>query len=174
MKYVKRSGWWVARIKDPETIAEHSHRTSIIAYFLGLMERADAQKCAMIAMFHETSETRINDAHKIAVRYFDHKDAEEKATRDQVKVLPGIFKEKVSAFQEEWLSMESKEAIIAKDADYLECAIQAREYFDAGYKDTWDWIKNTKKRLKTESAKRLLSLAEKTDSNSWWEGLKNR
>ncbi|MBF0384955.1 MAG: HD domain-containing protein, partial [Candidatus Omnitrophica bacterium] len=31
LKRVKRSGWWVAGIKDPESVAEHSFRCAVIA-----------------------------------------------------------------------------------------------------------------------------------------------
>ena len=30
LKRAKRSGWWIAGVKDPETIAEHSWRTAVI------------------------------------------------------------------------------------------------------------------------------------------------
>jgi hypothetical protein len=28
LKRVKRSGWWIAGVKDPESVAEHSFRTA--------------------------------------------------------------------------------------------------------------------------------------------------
>ena len=39
LKRAKRTGWWIAGIKDPETIAEHSFRTAIIGAMLATQER---------------------------------------------------------------------------------------------------------------------------------------
>lgn len=61
---------------------------------------------------------------------------------------------------------------VARDADYLEQAITAKEYFDIGYKSAWNWIERVEKVLKTPSAKELCGLLKKTDSASWWNGLK--
>lgn len=36
LKYVKRTGWWVVNVKDTDSVAEHSHRTSIIAFVLAV------------------------------------------------------------------------------------------------------------------------------------------
>ena len=41
LKRYKRTGWLVAGVDNPESIAEHSFRTAIIGYLLALMEGAD-------------------------------------------------------------------------------------------------------------------------------------
>ena len=61
---------------------------------------------------------------------------------------------------------------IVKDADYLEAAFQAKEYYDIGYKTARGWIRRTEKLLKTSSAKMLLKKLKKMDSAAWWENLK--
>lgn len=35
-----------------------------------------------------------------------------------------------------------------------------------------DWIDNTKKRLKTETARKMIKTVEETPAESWWEGIK--
>jgi putative hydrolase of HD superfamily len=62
LKRSKRSGWSIAGIKDPETIAEHSWRTAVIGAVLAMMEGADPAKVALLATFHDTQETR--DRHR--------------------------------------------------------------------------------------------------------------
>lgn len=66
----------------------------------------------------------------------------------------------------------SKEQIVAKDADYLECAIQAKEYLEQGYTHAQDWIDNCKKCVRTESAKRILDIIEKSNSQDWYKDIK--
>jgi len=65
------------------------------------------------------------------------------------------------------------EGVVAQDADWLECAIQAKLYLEKGH-DCSEWIKNTEKALETESAKEILKLIkqEKDFTTLWWQGLK--
>lgn len=170
LKRVKRSGWWLIGVENPETIAEHNARTAIIAYMLAKMEGADAQKTAMMCILHDIPEVRTSDVHKVGARYINFKEAEKKARTEQLKDLP--FCPEFLHLLDEMEAKKTKEAIIAKDADYLECLIQAREYYDIGYTEAMDWINNVKKALKTESAKKLADKASKMKAYSWWYGLK--
>lgn len=60
-------------------------------------------------------------------------------------------------------NQESKESIVARDADILECAMQAREYQVQGYEDAVDWVERAKDKLRSESARKLLSIIEHSD-----------
>ncbi len=72
----------------------------------------------------------------------------------------------------EYEDRTTKEGIVAKDADMLETAFQAKEYVDLGYKTCQDWIDNVEKCLKTKSAKTLLKEMKKIEFTDWWRGLK--
>ena len=41
LKRVKRSGWWVAGIENPETVAEHCFRCAVIGYYIAHCEGVD-------------------------------------------------------------------------------------------------------------------------------------
>ena len=171
LKHVKRSGWWIINIKDPENVAEHSFRAGIIGYILAKLEKADINKVAMMSLFNDLHEARLNDLHKIGQRYIDFKKAETKAHKEQTEELGEIGKE-IFSLHKEYQEQKTKEAIIARDADLLENAYQAKEYMEIGYKDAQDWIDNIRKIIKTDSAKKLLDEIEKTSSNDWWRNLK--
>ena len=173
LKKVKRSGWWLAGVKDPESVAEHSFRATIIARILAEMENADVNKATTMVLFHDVPEARINDLHKVGARYIDFEKAEVASLKEQVERLPKKIADEMAALYKEMLQGKTKEAIIAKDADLLECAIQAKEYLEQNYKDCENWIYNVGKKLKTKSAKEILKLIKKTNSNSWWYGLKH-
>jgi putative hydrolase of HD superfamily len=70
---------------------------------------------------------------------------------------------------EQAISLEAK---VARDADLLECLVQAREYQVLGYNDVADWISNAQAALTTESAKRIAWECLKTEPKEWWQGLK--
>jgi putative hydrolase of HD superfamily len=172
LKRVRRSGWWLIGVEHPESVAEHCFRAALVGYFLGKAEKVNAERVALMCLMNDMHEARLNDLHKVGHRYIDFKKAEKAAFEDQAKLLPeGIAAEVKKGFSE-FQSDSSKEGVVARDADLVECALQAKEYIDKGFRDAKDWIKNIWKHVKTESAKKLLKAVEKEDSNSWWKGLK--
>lgn len=172
LKRVARSGWWAEKIKHPESAADHSFRTGIVAFILAKMEGMDdekARKLATAALFHDVHEARLLDLNKITHRYIEvPRELEKRVEEDQVKGLPEDIKKSILAI----LELPEDERVILRDADYIECAFQAKEYFDTGHKGAASWIRTIKGKVKTESAKKLVEQVEKQDSNSWWEGLK--
>jgi len=172
LKRVKRSGWWVAGVKDPESVAEHSFRAALIGYVLAGLEGADRNKTAVMCLFNDVHEARINDLHKVGHRYIKFKEAEKKAFDEQTGKLPEKIREEIRTLFGEYHNDGSKEGIIARDADLFECAVQAKEYLELGYKETQNWIDNVENLLKTNSAKKLFEEMKNTDSNIWWKNLK--
>ncbi|MBW2963655.1 HD domain-containing protein [Candidatus Woesearchaeota archaeon] len=171
LKHAKRSGWWLINVKDPENIAEHSFRTAVISYFLAKLEKVNPEKVALMCLFHDLHESRVNDLHKVGQRYINFKEAERKASKEQTEFLGDAGRD-IFELNEEFQNQETKESLVAKDADYVEVSVQAKEYLEMGYKDAQNWIDNCKKCVKTKSAKKLLDLIEKTSSNDWWRTLK--
>lgn len=169
LKRVKRSGWWIAKIKDPESVAEHVYRTAVVAFVLAELELLDPRKLCSAAVFHDMVETRLLDLHKINSKYIDvSKETEKRILLDQVNVLPAAVKEEILLIYE----LSEKEKIVLRDADLLECALQAKEYIEIGYKDAEDWITNIEKLLKTKSAKALYAELKEIKSSGWWASLK--
>jgi putative hydrolase of HD superfamily len=172
LKRVKRSGWWIAGVKDPESVAEHSFRTAVIAYLLARSEGVDIGKTVLMALFHDMPEARTNDAHRIVRRYANWEDVDQKAFNEQSKRLPDEMAKQMITLFEEFEEEDSLEAKVVRDADLLECIVQAREYQVLGYTDVVDWIFNAQGALKTESAKKIASECLKTEPKEWWQGLK--
>jgi putative hydrolase of HD superfamily len=172
LKRVARSGWWAEKVKYPESVAEHSFRTAIVAFVLAKMEGMDenrARKLCTAAVFHDMHEARLGDMNKITARYIPMtKELERKVEMDQRKDMP----EELQSAIADALALSEDDLIVLKDADYLECAFQAKEYIDIGHKGAESWIKSIEGRLKTASAKKLLARMKKKDSNDWWKGLK--
>ena len=169
---MKRTGPYAAGVKDPETIAQHSHRAICIAYILAKLENADVEKVLLMALFHDFPESRLGDMNKVTLRYVTLNNAEEKCLTEQTQNLPKNIQNEVLENFKEFNERKTKEAIVAKDADLLECAVQSKEYLDLGVKSMTDWITNVENALKTESAKRLLKEIKATSQDEWWHGLK--
>ncbi len=172
LKQVKRSGWWMINIKDPENVAEHSFRCAIVGYVLSKMEKCSAEKVVLMCLFQDLPEARITDLHKVAHRYIDVRKAEKEALREQMQLLPKEYGNEITKLFYEFSGDLSKEGIVARDADLLENALSAKEYMDMGHKEAVRWIHNIRKLIKTKSAKTLLKTIEKTNSKEWSFGLK--
>ena len=167
LKRVRRSGWWVAGVDQPESVADHSFRCAAIAYLLAELEGANPERAAAIALFHDTGETRVNDQHRVGKTYVAWSGAEEKVVEDQLQRLPQGLREKIGALYSEGAAKDSPEARIAKDADRLECLIQAREYEDRGHHATREWIDNALAALETESAKKIAEECSSANPVDW-------
>ncbi len=171
LKKVVRSGWWVAGIKNPESVAEHCFRTAVIAYYMAHREGVDPYKVLVMALFNDIHESRINDLHKMGHFYIDFKEAEKKVFRQQIKNLhPGVRGE-LGKFREEYDEQKTPESILVRDADILECLLQAKEYFDSGYTSARYFFARAPGHLRTKSAKRFWQQLKKWDSHRWWRSI---
>ena len=168
LKREPRSGWSLAGIHHPESVAEHSQRTAAIAFVLAGLEGADPYRAAALGVFHDAGETRVGDAHRLAKRYVDWTDAESRVVADQIAGLPSAVSARLEELHAEIAAKTSREARIAKDADRIECLLQACEYRAAGF-DTSEWIESATRELVTESARRLAE-AIASESPFGWRG----
>ena len=63
---------------------------------------------------------------------------------------------------------ETKESLIARDADQLSLILQLKECGDLGNKYSQEWIRFAVRRLATENARKLAESILETDSSNWW------
>lgn len=166
LKRVARTGWWFMGEKQPESVAEHSFRVGIIGAVLAAMEGADANRVALMGLLHDTQETRVTDIPHVGRRYLDAA-ANETITADQVSAAPEPVRELFQSAVDEYEAKETIEAIVARDADKLECLVQAVEYREAGYQNVQPWIDSSLAALKTDSARRLAEEALRGDVLRW-------
>ena len=171
LKRVKRSGWWVAGIKDPESVAEHSFRTAVIGFYLAFLENVDPYKVVTMALFNDIHEARINDLHKMGHSYIEFKKAERKVFQDQLECLHPKVREPLKEIRQEYDDQKTRASILARDADILECLVQSKEYHDSGHAEAQHFLKRAPDHLKTESARRIWRRLRDWDSSDWWQAV---
>ena len=159
-------GWWFAGVKEPESIAEHSFRAALIGMMLAAMEGADPARVSMLCVLHDTQETRITDIPHIAKRYLTAV-PNTTVTADQVAACPPAVADVITAAVAEYEAGESLEAAVARDADKLECLVQAVEYRHQGIDNVQRWIDSSRAALKTASAQRLADAALAGEPLTW-------
>jgi putative hydrolase of HD superfamily len=166
LKRLPRTGWLNAGIKHPETIAEHSHRTALIGAVLAVMEGADPAKVALMGVVHDTQETRVGDIAYIGRRYLKAADNRD-ITADQTAGAPPAVREALAAIVNEIETYETREAIIHRDADKLECLFQAIEYRETGNTNMQPFYDSMLAAVRTPSAKAIARHAVEASSQRW-------
>lgn len=173
LKHQKRTGWWRMGVRDPESVAEHSYRTAVIGYVLASLEGANPEKTAAMCLFHDTAEARIGDMHWVTKHYVHAKEAEQTALDEQLAQLPEEINQKISALLREYKEKSSPEALVTREADLLECLLQAREYEMQGYTKGLEWAKICAEGLQTETAKNLAESCLTSDPGAWFQNLQD-
>src|SRR5262245_32417470 len=127
LKGVRRAGWWHAGIRDPESVAEHSLRVAQLAALIAAEEGGDPARAALLAIWHDSQETRTGDLPHTARRYLTGPDPQA-ITADQTAALPDRAGKIVQEAVAEYESRDTAESVCAHDADKLECILKDVEY----------------------------------------------
>jgi len=158
LKLVPRSGWFKIGVKNPESVAEHTFRTALIAFILTYLETSDsskAGKAAFLALIHDFHESRTLDLHKLSRKYVSLEP--EKVLKEQLELLP-------KDLQGEAAEIMNELGDFVRDADKLELLLQAKEYSESYPSAT---IYAERLEFKTKTAKKLAEIIKKADSR-WW------
>jgi len=168
-KTAPRTGWQRIGIKSPESLADHAALSGQIAYVLAAMEGANPDRAAALAIFCDVAQLRAGDQNWVNRIYSDYENEKEKAQNDQLDGLPvaGRMKDIFNEIKE----CKTKEAIIAKDADFLDMAIQAKYYIANGNKKAGLWIESIKNVFRTDSAKEIFESLKSANIEDWWMDL---
>ncbi|HEY4502758.1 MAG TPA: HD domain-containing protein [Candidatus Paceibacterota bacterium] len=157
-----------------DNIASHSYRVAFIGWHLAKKENADPYKVVMMCLLHDIGEVRSGDQNWVHKRYT--KVFDEEILEDQLGTLP--FSD-LKEFATEYEKRESKESIIAKDADLIDQILLLKEYEWQGNKEATEWLRgkgdDTENRqftrLQLDSSKKLVEEILSETPSSWWKDL---
>jgi putative hydrolase of HD superfamily len=167
LKKMKRRGWVLRRVKNPETIASHTFRTAMMAWLLGKKKMLDINKLLKIALIHDLCEvyagdttpydTLIKNKRKIGEiikkwprfskkekeKIFQKKYRKENLALEKIIFkLPPSLKSEIKHLWQDYEKGLSKEGRFLKQVDRVENLLQALEYWQKDKKfpiDPW-WI----------------------------------
>ncbi len=87
LKRYRRTGWLVAGVSAPESVADHSFRAAALAGIIAALEGADPERAAFLSLFHDSQETWLTDIPYLSKSYVTRA-PNEKVTADQTRGLP--------------------------------------------------------------------------------------
>jgi 5'-deoxynucleotidase YfbR-like HD superfamily hydrolase len=148
-----------------ESVAEHVLQTLYIGYVLCKLEPAvDELTVLRLCLVHDLPEARTGDMNYMNKKYVTVD--EKKAIRELAEPL--FFGGEIEAALEEFNGKETRESLLARDADQLALILQLKECGDLGNKYSQEWIRFAVRRLATENARKLAESILDTDSTNWW------
>src|SRR3954469_6178001 len=115
LKRVPRSGWAVVGVERPESVAEHSFRVAVVGYSLAQLAEADPWKTAVMCLFHDVPEGRLNDLHRVGQSYIDWQGAQQRAWTQILERAPVRMSDDLAALMAEYRENQSLEAQLAHD-----------------------------------------------------------
>lgn len=154
-----------------DTVASHSHHTSIIAYCIARMENLrhdEAINALVMATLHDIPEARTGDLDFAGKNYSQVND--EAAIEDTFAGFE--FGKDLKNVVDEYEKRESKISKCAKDADLIEQMYQEWVLMWQGNKLAEKWFKGKLKlvvpKLYTKSAKKIVESMGKSNPQEWW------
>lgn len=166
LKRIRRSGWWHAGVRDPESVAEHTMRTAQLAAIIAAEEGADPARAAFLALWHDSQETRTGDLPHTVEGYLTKPDPRV-ITADQTDKLPERSRDAIRTAVDEYETGQTAEAMCAEDADKLEMLLQAVEYRDVGVHRVDGWIESARTSLTTDTGRRIAEAAVTVSPLAW-------
>jgi len=131
LKRIPRTGWKVRRVKNSESIADHSFRTALLGMVLSDLEKMDTEKVIRMLLLHDIEESVIGDITAIKKRNMNReklKVRQLKAVEKVLSNLPETLRKKYISLWNEMEDCKTEEAKFCKDVDKLEMMIQADDY----------------------------------------------
>jgi putative hydrolase of HD superfamily len=127
LKDLKRQGWVIKGVKEPESVADHSFRLGVMALVLAPRLGLDSSKCIKLALIHDVAESIVGD-----ITPHDNVSKSDKSALEEraiLKMFKGLDDEgSFLTLWKEYENKESKEALFVKELDKFETLIQAFEY----------------------------------------------
>jgi len=148
-----------------ESVAEHTLSTIFIGYTLCKFESdVDELKVLKICLVHDLPEARTGDMNYVNKKYVTVD--EEKAVKELTESL--FFGDEIKSAISEFNEKKTKESFIAHDADQLSLILQLKKHGDLGNKYSKEWIDFARKRLHSDTARKIADAIMGTDSSEWW------
>lgn len=161
LKKLKRNGWLLMKIKDPESVADHIFAMCFLAILLIDEKKFDLKRILTQIIIHEICEAKVGD-----ITPYDNYTLQEKSDMEKeaaYEILNELDESgELYSYWEEFELKKSKEGMITKDIDKLELVLQAFFYEKDIDVNLIEFYDNAKKSIENQEILEIVdSLLEK-------------
>ncbi|KAJ9583752.1 hypothetical protein L9F63_021915 [Diploptera punctata] len=128
LKKVRRTGWVLRQVEDPECIAGHMYRMAIMTFLLDGSQDVDRTRCLQLAVVHDLAECIVGDITPRCGIDVDEKHRREDEAMRQLADLAGPCGYDLYQLYKEYEEQETAEAKVVKELDRFDMILQAFEY----------------------------------------------
>jgi putative hydrolase of HD superfamily len=133
LKNEPRRGWVLKLGKEnPESVADHSYRTAIMAMVYADANGMDTARAVKMALIHDLPEALVGDAAPGEIHAREKRSRETAAMKKILADLPAGLRREYLSIWGEFSRGRTREARLVRQVDKLEMALQAAEYRDSG------------------------------------------
>lgn len=164
LKRIPRSGYQFLGA-GKESVAEHVHMMAFIAFVMAkLSPGVDLARLLSMCLLHDLPEARTGDLNAVQKKYVQAD--EEKAVSDLAGTLP--FGDEMTELMAEFNRRETREALLAHDADQLAFILDLKALADTGYRTPDKWMKHVTDRLQTDIGREIARSILAAPWDDWW------
>lgn len=158
LKKVPRIGWILkARLKNPESVADHSYALAVLSMLAGDMLGLDTCYMVKMSLLHDLCESLTGDMQPEDISREEKRRLEMRALAAILSKLPKNMAEDYMKIFEDFNSRGSREAVVVAQLDKVEMALQAKTYRKEGKKGLNEFFDTARKMVNDEA---LLGLLE--------------
>ena len=129
LKKIPRKGWKEKLgLQNPESVADHSYLTAIMAMTISDLKGLDTLKILKMSLLHDLAESITGDFTPDEISKESKNELENQTMSDIFSKLPLNLAKNYSKIWDEYQDGKSNEAILVHDVDRLEMALQAHKY----------------------------------------------
>lgn len=133
LKSLRRKGWALRGVRDPESVADHSLAVAVLSAALAAARGLDPGRAALIAIVHDIAESVTGDLtpeEKAELGSGRLAALEREALERVLAGAPERVRDVVLRALQEYRDGSSEEGRLVRDVDKLEMALQALLYRD--------------------------------------------
>lgn len=129
-KKLKRTGWVIRNVNNPESVAEHAFRVTILSSVLAASLKADREKLIKMSIIHDLGEISTGDVvvESWTTIFLNKRKKKEEIEKRAIKEILSDYGEEYSLLFHEMIKRKTNDAKIFWDIDLFERTIQAYEY----------------------------------------------
>lgn len=171
LKAVKRTGWVLRGVPDPETVSSHSHRMAVMAMTVPSLSPEVQSRLIKMALIHDLAECLVGDLVPGQVPKSQKSQMEQAAMLEITTGLPADLQAEILGLFDEYEAGVTHTALLCKDLDKLDMLFQAFEYEQKGSVSLQDFFDSTEAKIVTEFGVQVL--AELTKKRNELKGKKS-
>ncbi len=150
LKTIKRQGWILKEVHDPESVADHTYATASLCMLLGDALRLNTHKLIRMALVHDLAESIIWDWKWETGKNSDYEKQQIKHRQEHLALkkifgLLGKKGDKYFLLWEEFEQQKTAEAKAVKQIEKIEMALQALLYEKTTSADFNEFFENAEK-----------------------------